>query len=615
MTDSNTAQDPGPPAVVPPGERHRLDVALGAAVLAIALAIRLQGLFHDLPFSYYGDELHFVKRAMSLGAGDLNPHWFHKPAFLMYILLFCFGLQYGVGMLTGRFDSAEAFGASFLADQGPFILTGRLVVFAFGLATVWVVWRLGKRVGGTAGGVAAGLAAAVLAPMVQGSQVVKADVPSGFFVAASVLAYLGARDSERWKPVILAGVLAGASLGTKYYGIIVLPAFAVAELVGIYSRGRSVTKAAGRYALLLAVCLGTFFVTSPYNFLDPTWGQSVWSRVAPFVKDVEESEAYDADSGKSFTPGAEAVSGAAEHFFVKLVDVEALGWGLTVLGLLGTIGLLTSREKRWYAIVLALPPITFFVVAVTMVPYHLNPRQLNAVYPLVCVLAWPGAALVGRILRMPPRIATGIGALLVLAAVTPSLLHALKVNEWQMRVDSRNLAYEWISENVSRDKRILLDDYGPILIPNPEAVMRMQRRLKELPGGEAFTHAEETRLRLLRKYPQGNAFDLEKLGHQWWVNREQTDEELTGNWRNRDASNPLIDRIPDTLEEYRDRGVHYVITNSDAWKRYYEDHNARAFPTFRRFYDELLAREPLRSFDPSEWGGKGPVVRIYDLGS
>ena len=74
------------------------------AVIGVATAMRVWGLFHDLPFSFYGDELHFIKRSMALGAGDLNPHWFHKPAFLMYMFAFFYGIYYLVGALFGRFD-------------------------------------------------------------------------------------------------------------------------------------------------------------------------------------------------------------------------------------------------------------------------------------------------------------------------------------------------------------------------------------------------------------------------------------------------------------------------------------------------------------------------------
>jgi hypothetical protein len=72
-------------------------------------------------------------------------------------------------------------------------------------------------------------------------------------------------------------------------------------------------------------------------------------------------------------------------------------------------------------------------------------------------------------------------------------------------------------------------------------------------------------------------------------------------------------RKPATLAEYRARGVRYVVTNSDARKRYEAAGAERAFPSFVRFYRELAALEPVATFDPADWRGKGPVVRIYEL--
>ncbi len=155
--------------------------ALDAAHAAVlpALALRLVGLFHDLPYSYYGDELHLMKRAMALGAGDLDPRWYNKPAGLMYLLLLAYGLFYGAARLLGLVDSAEAFGAWFLADWGPFLLIGRILVLAFGVALVAGTVRLARAFGlGPLGVWLAGLAAALLPPLVQWSQVIKEDVLS-----------------------------------------------------------------------------------------------------------------------------------------------------------------------------------------------------------------------------------------------------------------------------------------------------------------------------------------------------------------------------------------------------------------------------------------------------
>ena len=156
-------------------------------IFVFAAGIRLIGIFHDLPFSFFGDELHLIKRAMAIGSGDLNPHWFHKPAFLMYMLTFCYGVLFVIGWLFGQFSSTYEFGAYFLQDQGIFLLIGRQVIAAFGVATVYVVYKTTKHIFDSflASLLSTGTAA-VLAPMVLGSIVVKADVPAGFFVLLSV---------------------------------------------------------------------------------------------------------------------------------------------------------------------------------------------------------------------------------------------------------------------------------------------------------------------------------------------------------------------------------------------------------------------------------------------
>ena len=93
---------------------------LAFGVFALAEIVRLWGVGHDLPFSYYGDEQHFVKRGLSFGSGDLNPHWFHKPAFYMYILFFDYGVFYCAGWLTGFWSSVADFAVSYVLNRGRF---------------------------------------------------------------------------------------------------------------------------------------------------------------------------------------------------------------------------------------------------------------------------------------------------------------------------------------------------------------------------------------------------------------------------------------------------------------------------------------------------------------
>jgi hypothetical protein len=181
-----------------------------------------------------------------------------------------------------------------------------------------------------------------------------------------------------------------------------------------------------------------------------------------------------------------------------------------------------------------------------------------------------------------------------------------------LREDSRNVARTWVIENLPKDSWILLDDHGPHLSPDATSVRRLRKRLAELPHNEAFTAHQATRLRILEANPSPVARNIERLAHPWWLDREPRPDELASSFKHRDMGTPLVDRVPHDIDEYRKRGVRYVITNSMAQRRYYQSEKAgEAFPRWRRFYDTLRAMEPVHQVDPAEFGGKGPVITIY----
>ena len=67
-----------------------------AAVLAVALVLRLWGLEHGLPYVYNADEnAHFVPNAIGLFGHGFNPHYFVNPPAFTYLLHVVFALRFG----------------------------------------------------------------------------------------------------------------------------------------------------------------------------------------------------------------------------------------------------------------------------------------------------------------------------------------------------------------------------------------------------------------------------------------------------------------------------------------------------------------------------------------
>ena len=585
------------------------------SVLLLAAGIRFWGLLHDLPFSYFGDELHFMRRSMAMGTGDLNPHWFHKPAFLMYVLAFFYGLYFAFGRLAGTFDSTAAFGAHFLFEPAPFLLIGRLVVAAFGLATVYLVYRIGRKVFGTPwAGLSGALAAAVLAPMVYSAQTVKSDVPCGFLMTLSVYVYLRTRETPSLRPLILAALLAGAAMGTHYYAIVLVPTYLALELLRGFDRSTRWSTVLLRGALLGFLFLAGFFVSSPYNFLDPTWIRDSTVGVKQSLGLGKETKArFEPDARVEYKPGLGAWTGASLHFFKVVLGRRVLGVALSALVAAGLIITLVRRETRWYGLLVLIPCLFFFLAAITVAAYHVQPRHLNALYPLLATLIWPGALALLSPFRLPEERRAWAALALTAFACLPTLAETVRFNQELTKLDSRLAAWRYVHERLPKGARILVDDYGPFLNPSPASADRMAKVLASL-GKSPFTHHQDLRIELLRKYPPADGLNMDELGHQWWLPREKSDAELRSNPVDLDMGNPLVTRQPKTVEELRADGIRFVVTNSEARDQYFtKSPRGGNFPSFVRFYQGLEKTRRIATFDPREWNGKGPVVWIYDI--
>jgi len=303
-----------------------------------------------------------------------------------------------------------------------------------------------------------------------------------------------------------------------------------------------------------------------------------------------------------------------------LLSANCLGVLFALLTGLGLVALLVRRETRWYALLVLLPTAIFFFFASTTEAYHAQPRHLNAIFPLLATLAWPGAMLLARLLPAPrrsrlhppitPLVALGLVALAALPRVARASAHDATIS----RLDSRLAAYRWLVANVPHETRLLVDDYGPILQPNAAALSRQQALLVHLPTAP-FTPHQALRLELLQRYPEKDGMNLDELGHQWWLPREKSDAALRSTPSDLDMGSPLVSRVPQSLAAYRAQGIRYVVTNSEARGRYFGQgkNSAGGFPSFVRFYQELSALPPVQTFDPATWNGKGPVIWVYEL--
>ena len=403
-----------------------------AGIVAGALALRLWGLGHGLPYVYNADEnAHFVPRAIGMFGHSYNPNYFVNPPAYTYLLHVVFDLRFG-----GRAGVGEAMAT----DRTSVFELARLVSALLGALAVALLTWAGRRLDGGAVGLIAGALLAVAFLPVHYSHLALNDAPT---LAPVCLALLGVATIYRhngYGGYAIAGLALGVACATKYTaGILMLTIIAAALATPV--RGR-----AGRiYGLLLAgvLALAGFLIANPFALLDFDAFRDGLSHQSEASGDSAGKLGLSTDSGIAYYLGTAA---------------WGLGWLPALAALAGAIGL-TLRDRR-LALVLVPAPVVFLLFMGTQDRFFA--RWLLPVYPLLCLLAaWAvvaAAAWLAPRLRQRTAVVAGVlGALLCVQGLVFSVHNDVVL----ARPDTRQLVRDWMVDHVPIRSKVVIEPFVP----------------------------------------------------------------------------------------------------------------------------------------------------------
>lgn len=438
--------------------RNRAPVLLLACVLAVSLGARYRNIRRSMPYCGHVDEKVWILIAFRMmRSGNFNPNHFKKPSLPVYLML----AGSSVGLLSearqGEVRDAKDLGT----NAYPFYQRPRAVetpkrLFAFlsvlALAMLGIVARAltGSRT------------ALWLAPLLAGLSAeyfrlswtyMNVDIVGASFAWATLCQLVLWYQRERASPgtpgtpggavdPIIAGLLAGATIGCKYnLTLILLPCMLTLALLG----GQRVLA---RTALLLAVCVATFVLTTPYAILD----------FAHFLKDVAfEVRHYATGHGKLIDKGWPmfATYGAA------LIE----DWGVLLL-LLSAVGhvRLCLRDARLFALVASFPLGLLGLMSLQRAFFFRNVVALHLFVALgVCaaLLALPPAwsLIRARFPRLAERSrAAWMFAAVVGVVVLVGLPWTALQRAYASEVESRRAVARWLVREVPTSSTVLVDE-------------------------------------------------------------------------------------------------------------------------------------------------------------
>ncbi len=587
-------------------------------ILLCAGVLRLWGIWHGYPYSYYPDEAHFVKRALSFGSGDLNPHWFHKPAFFMYVLFFEYGVFFVIGKIAGMWESVGGFAVSYIKNPGPFYIIGRITVAAFGMGVIVVTYLISKTLFNRKNAVFSALILAVSVGHVMVAKDIKADIPCAFFTILSVYFLILYLKFGRTRSILLSAVFAGIGTATKYYSIVMLAPISVA----LFWNFRNYNKqffiyASKRFFLCIIVFYLVYFFCSPYNFIDPlgrkeTFGKFLIlsEKVVKVVKGESTDELREDEKiAESIDASKISPQLIIKGFFSYIGELnKGMGSIVLILSFLGLV--LLVRNLNSAIVCFLLFPFLFMGISILIHPGYAEIRHQVIIYPFIAVAAAYSFTLILDKMTAYHQ----IGYILIVLLLVP-LYGSVQYNMSISKKDTRNIAKAWIEKNISPESRLLLDEGGVELMMSRSNIEKNIVKADNADKKGQFTAHYDTYLKYqFDAVKDAVAYDITYIRFPWWRDSEDKGGvRILDSEFDKDMGNPLIPAGVENYGYYIQNGFDYAVVHSYKYNSFLKENAAsKKFPSFKRFYTELFQNAPLvKTFTPESYNAKGPVVKIF----
>jgi 4-amino-4-deoxy-L-arabinose transferase-like glycosyltransferase len=586
-------------------------------IILLAIVLRLWGIWHGYPYSYYADEAHFVKRALSFGSGDLNPHWFHKPAFYMYLLFFEYGLFYIFGKMSGLWHSVNDFAVSYIINPGPFYLIGRITTAVFSIGSIIFAFLTAKELFNRKTGLIAGILLTLSFGHVVVTKDIKADTPSMFFTIVSAYFLVCYMKEKRVKHIIYSAVFAGVGTATKYYSIVMLfPIFIAIISNNSNLNKKNLTKRVKILAISLISFYSAYFICSPYNFVDPLGRESTFGRFyllaskvnkafQPLSNTTDEKADFLTEIGNRDKKNKDFFQGLKAYIY-KLY--EGMGFIIFSAVCIGFILLLLNLDRTNFIFLLF--PASFSLLSAFLHPGYADIRHQIVIYPFMVV---GGSLFFVKIYDIVSSYRFYRWFLLLFALLP--LYQIINYNIYISRNDTRNLAKKWIESNIQNGTKILIDENGPKLLINEKTLIPQLEKAKNSDAKGQFTAHYENYLRYqLLAARDSITYDLTEIRFPWWRDSGKVGalHNLTSEY-DKDMGNPLRPVGVNSYSYYLMNGFEFAVVHSYKYTRFInETYVSKNFPSFTKFYRELFTKATLvKVFSPKNGDRPGPTVKVF----
>jgi 4-amino-4-deoxy-L-arabinose transferase-like glycosyltransferase len=317
------------------------------------------------------------------------------------------------------------------------LLPGRIVSLSFGLLTIILVYKMGKRLYGAKAGVAAALALTLSRSHIWASGMCLADVCTAFFATLVVWFALNIAEKGHFRDYVMGGCAIGLTASAKYNGALVATAIAVGHLCYLRRQGflTNVKKwVNGGLVGASVAALGAFLITSPgwiFQFREFVDGLLYQMQVV--------------------SQGHIAIG----RFGGKLQMAKLYWHHEGTISLLGGLGFLWAAWRHRFSDVVIMGVVSSAFLVIGRWYNNMSLHYLLFIFPVLSVLM--GGFLFevsGKIL--PKRSIIAYWILLLITLAQPFWVN-IQAAYAERLIDNRRLAQGWIQKNIPAGEKIALD--------------------------------------------------------------------------------------------------------------------------------------------------------------
>lgn len=409
-----------------------------AFILVLGFVLRFIGIRHGLPGVYHPDEPIVVSRAVSVVLnGDYNPHFFHWPSLLMYLLAIEYEIIYLFGRIAGTFNNGEDYFKYYSTHRGEFHYWGRLLVAAMGTGIGYFFYLTVKPWLDNKSAIFALCLSLITPLLIKHSQYVTPDVPALFFASVSIffLSRFHFRD-KKISMLYWAAVMAGIATATKYnYALMIIPLL-IMYFADMPPKARFKLKP---LIYIFTSFLVSFFVFNPFIILD----------FSTFVFQFKEISLHLGEGHIGMESG--------KHPSVELIShlINGTGWMFFIAAIIGLA--VSFRNNKMWTIALISFPLLILILhgrwSVTADRYAVPLLIFALLFSTVFIRYLFSRSLYHR----------AFGFVAVTLLLIQPIISCANIYSESTKSDTREVARIWINQNIPRGSKLALEKDGPYL--------------------------------------------------------------------------------------------------------------------------------------------------------